>query len=336
MKKQKALAICTTAIGDTILSTPALESLGRVYDLDVVVHKHRLPLFLGNPFINLLYPYRPNLFYRLGLGLRLGGTKYHRVLVLHANSDIKKLLPWLKYELAGNIQGWEDPKHNLVALSPADELHVVNKRLELVAWAGAEPVDHGLKMYLSPAELKDAEDWLVGRGLEAVRPRVILCPGAANAYKCWPADRFGKLAAMLAEAGAKVLVVGSQGEAELAARLMEQAGETKPVLALGEPLRLTAGILARSDLIITNDTGPMHMAVSVGLPVLALFGPTDPDTIGPRAANSMVLKVPRICDPCTTKKCPKNGECMEALALEDVALAAGQMLAKGPGPRGRS
>ncbi len=327
-ERKRVLAISTTAIGDTLLGVPAMISLGLEYDLDVLVHQRQRSLLVGNPYLKLLYPYRNNFFYRLGLAWHLRATRYHRVVILHANHDILKLLPRLKYQRAGNIQGWNDPKLRLEAVAPDPKLHAIDKRLRIAFWAGAVPATLDMRIFLSPQEIEAGESWLVAKGLERDRPRVGLCPGAAQPYKRWPAERFGELAALLKKAGVGVYVLGAAGEKDLYRRLCGAAG-FQPPAALGLELRLSAALLSMSDLLVTNDTGPMHMALAVGLPVLALFGPTDHQTIGPRNPESRVLAVPPTCQPCLTKKCP-HGECMQALQVERVARAAGEMLGQGP------
>ena len=91
-------------------------------------------------------------------------------------------------------------------------------------------------------------------------------------------------------------------------------------------LRLLASVLAAADLLITNDTGPLHMAQAVGTPVLGIYGPTDPETIGPLDPASRFLKVPITCERCLTKDCPYP-KCLEALSAEEVLAEARQMLA---------
>jgi ADP-heptose:LPS heptosyltransferase len=331
MSRPTALAVCTTALGDLLLCTPALEALGRVYELDVLAHRRRLPLLLGNPHISLLYPYRNNFFYRLGLSMRLGRREYDALAVLHANDGILKLLPDLRYRRAANIQGWDRPELNLVALAPDESLHVVDKRLALARWAGAPEVDGRLRVYLSREELARGRAWLADHGLGSA-PTAALCPGAAQVYKTWPPEHFGALLRSLADQGVGVLLIGAKSEKALAARVMQSAGREAAV-ALGLPLRLLAGVLAGVDLLISNCTGPLHLAQAVGAPVLGLYGPTDPATIGPRGSGNRVLQTPRTCDPCTTKAC-QDPKCMAALGPEAVLETALDMLAP-PGAGGR-
>jgi ADP-heptose:LPS heptosyltransferase len=338
MSRPAVLAACTTAIGDTVLCTPALMALGRDFDVDVLVHQHRLPLLLHNPFLRQLYPYRNNPLFRLYLAGALAGKRYHRLLVMHANDDLMKLMPWLRYQKASSIQGWRNPhlKIDYLALDPT--LHLVDRRIMLARWAGAhpQPEDRAMRVFLTGEELARGERWLEDKGLSAGRPRVGLVLGASHVFKRWPEERFGLVARDLARQGVGVVILGGGHEVGLAERAQAAAGEPLP-MGHQLDLRLLSSILARLDVLVTNDTGPLHLCQAVNTPVLGLFGPTDPFTIGPREAMHRVIKVPAICEPCLTKTCP-DAKCMRAIPTERVLEVVGDMLARpqfGRGGEGR-
>lgn len=323
MKRERALAICTTALGDTLLCTPALSVLGRKFDLDVLVHQKRLPLLQSNPHIKQLFSYRNNDLVRLFLGFRLFYRRYSRVVVLHANSDVRKLLPFLRYEQAWNMQGWENKAKRLYAMVPDPSQHVIEKRLNLTDLVGADSDPSAMWVYLSDEELQKGRAWLAEKGLQDKKV-VALCPGAAQVYKTWPAESFGWVAKRLAQKQAACLVVGSAAESDLAEKVSKASGK-QLVKALGLPLRLSAAVLSQVEFLITNDTGPMHLCQAVGRPVLALFGPTDARTIGPILPGSRILETPRTCEKCLTKAC-KDPVCMRALDKEKVLAEALAML----------
>ncbi|MFH1033188.1 MAG: glycosyltransferase family 9 protein [Pseudomonadota bacterium] len=328
MSRPAILAACTTAIGDTVLCTPALMALGRSFDVDVLVHQHRLPLLTGNSFLRGLYPYRNNPFNRAWLAAMLCKHKYDSLVVLHANDDLIKLMPYLRYQRAGNIQGWQDPTLSLMELKVDRGLHVVQQRLALAQWAGAalQEGDADMKIFLEPHELEEAEAWLCERGLPRERERVGMVLGASHIFKRWPPERFGRVARALVRQGAEVIVVGGPHEAYLAKRAQREAGvRLRTGLNLG--MRQLAAVLSRLDVLITNDTGPLHLSQAVNTPVLGLFGPTDPVTIGPVHYDMhRVIKVPATCTPCLTKTCP-DPVCLEAIQEKDVLSLVLQMLA---------
>lgn len=150
---------------------------------------------------------------------------------------------------------------------------------------GATPV---MRLAVTPEQSRAADDILARAGLEPSRldstvaprgPLIVLNPGGNNEKKRWPTERFGALAAHLATArGATVLLSGSPGERELTAGIAAGAGRGRAIdlASLGVSLGALKAILARADLLITNDTGPRHIAAAFGTPVVSLFGPTDP------------------------------------------------------------
>lgn len=328
MSRPAVLAACTTAIGDTLLSTPALAALAGSFDLDVLVHQMRRPLLEDNPHIRRLYTYRSNLLFRLALAMTAGRRHYHRLLIMHANPSFLPLIKYLDFEQSGNIQGYQDEALDLVDVAVDHEAHTIDQRLALAQWAGAEPTPGPMRIYLSFEETWQAVRWLSSCDLDVERPMVAMCLGTAQPQKFWPAERFGRVARALMDDGAQVLVVGSRHESRLFRRAEEAAGS--PLIpVLGMDLRFSAALLSQMDLLVTCDTGPMHMAVAMDTPVLAIFGPTSPELFGPRGDCHRVLRLPLTCHPCLERGCPdpERPECLRALEPETVIDEARAMLA---------
>lgn len=330
MSRQAVLVACTTAIGDTLLSTPALAALAGAYDVDVLVHQQRRPLLEENPNIRELYTYRSNVFFRAALALTVGRRHYHRLLIMHANPSFLPLVKHLNFEKGGNIQGYSDKARGLEAVAVDPTKHTIDQRLALAAWAGAEPIDTGMRIYLRTDELQQTSRWLRSCGISFDRPVVAMCLGTAQPQKFWPAERFGRVAGALMKNGAQVVVVGSAAETHLFRRAEKAAG--RPLIpVLGMELRFSAALLSHVDLLVTCDTGPMHMAVAVDTPVLAIFGPTSPGVFGPRGRGHRVLAMPMTCEPCLERKCPRP-QCLEALESPTVINVARNMLGLHPEP----
>jgi len=136
-----------------------------------------------------------------------------------------------------------------------------------------------------------AADWLHARGIAGDRPIVALHPGSGGRWKCWPAERFGRLASMLGERqAAQVLVIGGPADMGLLQPFRTALGTARAIEADRLPLRHLAAILARCSLYIGNDSGVTHLAAAAGCPTLALFGPTDDRVWGPRGAKVTILR----------------------------------------------
>ncbi len=320
--KPRALAISPTAIGDTLLGFPAMDALAREYRLDAIVHMRYTALLAGRSGINRVFAYRNSPLMRIWLGLRLAPYRYERVVIMHANDNILRLLPLLRYERAANLQGWKREDLRLTPLDTSDTPHMVDKRLALAKWCGVDAKPAEMQIELTPEDMQAGADWIRENGLRKDR-LIAICPGAALVYKRWPVERFGAAARELAREGWDLAVLGSKAEQGLFESIRAQCPQAAPLM--GRSLRLAAAVLAQSRMLIGNDTGTMHMALAVGCPVLIVFGPSSPETFGPRDPRSRILRVELSCEPCDFMKC-KDPRCLSALKTETLLKEAREML----------
>jgi lipopolysaccharide heptosyltransferase I len=154
------------------------------------------------------------------------------------------------------------------------------------------------------------------------RPYAVLLPGSNWATKRWPVERFGQLVGPLRERfGLRTVVAGGRED--------EQLGNSIPgaVNLVGRTtLRQLVGLLQRAELVIANDSGPMHIAAALGRPLLALFGPTNPIRTGPYRRGDCVLRLDLPCIPCYRRKC-SHQNCLIGLQIEPVLALAHKQLA---------
>ncbi|HVG94439.1 MAG TPA: lipopolysaccharide heptosyltransferase II [Planctomycetota bacterium] len=164
------------------------------------------------------------------------------------------------------------------------------------------------------------------------RPLVTIEPGGAyGTAKRWPEAAYAELCRRLVlEDGAEVVLVGTSDAAALHARIAAAAGAPLRSAAGATDLPRLAALLARARLLVTNDTGPMHLAAAVGTPILALFGSTDPDVCGPRGTGPITVLRDRVpCSPCWLRVCPIEGHpCLDPMRVERVLDAARRLLAR--------
>jgi heptosyltransferase-2 len=165
-------------------------------------------------------------------------------------------------------------------------------------------------------------------GAGEARPLVALCPGSTNSRaKRWPSERFAALADMLAErAGAQVVLVGAGEESDISEEVARLTRRRPHVLTGKTSLAQTAALLSVADLLVTNDTGPAHVAAAVGCPVVVIFGPTNPETTRPFSALAEVVRKPPECAPCMLRDCPIDHRCMTAITAEEVFERAARAL----------
>ena len=147
-------------------------------------------------------------------------------------------------------------------------------------------------------------------------------PGAGWGAKCWPAESYGAVAKALAERGMAVVVNHGPEEETLAQAVRDSSGGTAHPMkcSVGELIALTR----RASLFVGGDTGPMHLAAALGVPVVALFGPTRPERNGPYATRSIVLRSPDSLDNSSHTQVPDEG--LQSIEPQQVIAAADELL----------
>lgn len=157
-------------------------------------------------------------------------------------------------------------------------------------------------------------------------PRLAVCPGAEyGPAKRWPVDRFAEVVREVsARSAAQWIIVGTSADHDLADALMAAAPGRLTDLTGQTTLAQLAQELASCDLLLTNDTGTMHLAAALGVPLVAVFGSTEPRWTGPMGENHTVLRHHVPCSPCFKRQCPLATEryrCLEAVTAAEVTDA---------------
>lgn len=128
------------------------------------------------------------------------------------------------------------------------------------------------------------------------------------------------------ELGFKILLLGGKGEAEIGSEI-ESKMVSRPLNLIGKTsVREMMALISEMDLVVTNDSGPMHVAAAFDRPIVALFGPTDHTTTSPVCSNFRIVRHETECAPCLKRKCPEDHRCMSAVSVEDVIGAVNEVL----------
>jgi lipopolysaccharide heptosyltransferase II len=198
-----------------------------------------------------------------------------------------------------------------------------------------EAVSQALAWPVDANETYDVEKFLIARGVAPSDPVVIIHPGAGAPAKRWPPERYGQVAdALMEQYGVKIVVTGSRSELGLAWWVAAEMWHDPIVLAGETSLGELGALLARADLVIGSDSGPLHLAVAVGTPTLHMYGPVDPQQFGPwapeQAESHRVLVSPRHCVPCNRlDQAPEelvHHPCMAEIPVASVLEAATALL----------
>ncbi|MFN2383885.1 MAG: glycosyltransferase family 9 protein [Gemmatimonadota bacterium] len=192
----------------------------------------------------------------------------------------------------------------------------------LAAAVTGRPVAEQYPVAIGTADRAAAEALYAAGGPAEARRLVGLFPGSNASSRRWPAERFAALASRLGADGARVILFGGPGDQPLTAAIAAAARPAPLDWAGRTPLLTLAACFQRLDLLVTNDTGPMHLAAAVGTPILDLCGAADARVTGPRGTASRVLVHPIHCRPCVKNTCAYNLGCMRGLAVERVRSEA--------------
>ncbi len=200
--------------------------------------------------------------------------------------------------------------------------HRVEQNLALAEGAGARETGYRFPLRISAEAETTVDNWLATRGL---RDFFVLSPGGGWRSKCWPPERFGELCRELAQRHAWRGVVNyGPGESELAEAVCQAA-------APAEPSRFSTGLpqlmalLRRARIVVAGDTGPLHVAVALGTPVVGLYGPTDPRQTGPYCSTDIVVRNARP-EETTYKRGNQYAATMLSITVEQVLAAVEKRL----------
>ncbi len=321
------LLINSTALGDLLFSTPAIRALKETYPdwrLDLLINPAFAALMAPNPHLERLISFPGRSWRLFPLMRELKHANYDLVIILHGNDPEATLLAWaagspyiigsagspLSFAYAARVER-QDPLE-----------HAIERRLNFIRLLGADTPDKSMQLFLAPGE-EDRAGALLSRHFGG-SPSLLAAfhPTGSGSYKWWPREYFAALGDYLHETyGASFLIISGRWdrpEAEaLAARLRG------PSLVTGGrlPLPTVAALLNRCRLLVANDSGPLHMALALKVPSIALMGADHPRRVGPYQVEWGVFlyRKEEVCgqEHCLNQRCPDN-RCLQAIQVGEV------------------
>jgi len=199
------------------------------------------------------------------------------------------------------------------------EVHQVDAYKRLLAPLGIEPSNTAPKLFVSAKEIETSKELLYKRGYRKGSPLIGINPGAAyGSAKCWPPERFRELADRLSKK-ATIVFFGDTLTEGLVKEICQGLSERVINLAGITNLRELASLIKDCTVLVTNDSGPMHIANALNTPVVALFGSTDDRATGPYGQQESVIHKRPSCSPCFKRTCPIDFRCMKEISVEEVA-----------------
>lgn len=326
------LIIGPSWVGDTVISQSLLKLLiqqNPAAQIDYLAPPWTLPLLARMPEVRrgISNPFGHGAL-RLGarhaLGKSLRDRAYDQALVL-PNSWKSALIPWFAgIPLRTGFRG--EARWGLLTdvrqLDAAALPQMVQRFAALALPAGAA-LPPSLPQPTLQSTTAQQQALLARLGLPTDKPAIAFCPGAEyGPAKRWPEVHFSALARLLAARGCVVWLIGSPKDHAVAEAIAQGAAGSCINLCGKTDIAEAADLLAASQLVVTNDSGLMHVAAAVGRPVIALYGSSSPQFTPPLSADARVLTLNIECSPCFERECPLGHfKCLKDLSPERVFAA---------------
>lgn len=328
------LVVSPNWLGDAVLALPALANLRRSFPearISLLVRQWLSQLFRSLPFIDELVelPSRGELIWA-ATALRQRDFELALLLPNSFRTALISRLAGIPHRV-GYVADGRGPLLTVgVCPSSGTTLHQADSYLGLLRSLQWDAWSRPTECLLPPGSDAEVEKLLTDSGLPSHTLLIGMTPGAAyGTAKRWPTDRFAAAADLLIDRlGATVLLFGSPREASLTRAIRERMRGAAIDFGGRTTLTELSGLLSRCALLLTNDTGAMHLASALGIPCVALFGPTDPRRTGPLGSGHRVLHDPPACSPCRYRDCPIDHRCMQTLDVERVVAAVEALLTR--------
>lgn len=331
------LVVSSTAIGDTLLSTPAIRAVRERYPhAKIIAHFNvkNMELFENNPHIDGIIPYYGGYkkFFKTILEFRK--HKFDLALIFHGNEPQATPMAYLggakfivkvpvpkKWEflISNKTNGFDNPWNH----------HAIDVRLKAASFVGCKENTKEMILLVDEKERDLIRKLLEERKIKNGKKLIGFQIGATNKFKMWPPEKFIELGKKIIKHynDIVIIVLGSKQEKKLAKFVTEQIGQNAISLAGLLRLKELKALVEKLHLLITNDTGTMHMAIALKTKTVCLFCPTNAWGVGPIQDMYLhkIIQKDKPCDPCITKKC-KNPFCMDLIEVDEVFQAVKESL----------
>ncbi len=318
-------------VGDTILSYPTVQRLKTAFPdrhLAILTPHHLIGLWKTFPYVDEVISFEKkggldSIWQDLEIGLSIRKRMFDLAIILPKSfhSAFQIYLTRIPVRIGYKEEGRSFfLTHSIERKGEVLRIHRVHYYQKLIEPLEVSGVAPSPRIFLRVEDRNWADQYLKGLGLSNGKILVGLNPGATYGMaKCWSPSRFGELGRRLFEKwDASILIFGRKEEQFIAKEILDHLkGGGVDLTGRTELLQLAA-LLERCHLLVTNDTGTMHMATAVGTPVVAIFGSTDANITGPWGEGHRVIKKDVSCSPCLKRVCPTDHRCMEWITVDEV------------------
>jgi len=342
----RILVVRLSAIGDVVRTIPAVKALRTAVPgafIGWAVEDKAASILEGSPYIDRLHvmprrTWRQN-YMRVGpfwrFIRRIRDTGYQIALDFHGNAK-SGMVSWLSgaQHRIGFARGYCKELNHMATtrhvVPPGKRINRYERNFSLIeSVIGVRPHDLDVDVPIGES-VRGEVDTFLGQWRDHARLLVAVHPVTSRPFKVWPASAYANVCDELATGAEPCQVVLTWGPGELdatakVARLAETQIKLAPPM---DSLKHFAYLVSRADLYFGGDTGPMHIASTMGTPVVAIFGSTDPVVNGPFRKPHRVLYADLECSPCNERKCGRAHECMARITPGDAVSAIRELLAE--------
>ncbi|MDD5130190.1 MAG: lipopolysaccharide heptosyltransferase II [Candidatus Omnitrophica bacterium] len=335
---RRILIARTDRLGDVLLSTPVIKALRQKYPqayISMMVSPYTREALEGNPDLDEVITFDKNIKNSKGwlATLKFAGIlrkkKFDLAIVLHPTKRVHLLVflagipKRLGYDHKFGFLLTDKIKHT----KQYGEKHESEYALDLVRFLGVEPLDKSLYMPIKQESEKWVEDLFAQAQIKNGDQILVIHPTASCHSRIWPAARYAQVADRLIQKyGFKVVIVSGPGDVQKSQEVIKNMHSPALDLSGKTSISQLASLLKRCHLFISTDSGPMHVASALGIPVITIFGRSQaglsPKRWGPLGEKSRILYKTVGCTVCLAHNCQKNFACLRATTVEDVLSAA--------------
>jgi heptosyltransferase-2 len=329
----------TNWVGDAVLTTPAVRAVRENFPearISLLAKPWVAPVFYNNPHVDNILVYESEGRHRGWIGKSrlvrdLRRQRFH-LAVLFQNAFEAALLVYLA-GVPARVGYDSDCRGALLTRRIPDDRrcrggHHVDHYLEILKGASLKPGSKALTLELSEGERDKAKEILGENRIGPGQPLIGINPGATfGSSKRWPLERYAALCDRISSTwGAQIIVLGGPGERAAGRRLSSLVKEGCTNLCGRTTLREAAAVIEKCQLFVTNDSGLMHVAAALNIPLVAIFGSTDPVATGPTNEQSRIVQAATSCGPCLKRECPEDHRCMNEISVDQVCVVVDEMM----------
>lgn len=318
-------------VGDTILTYPSVQQLKSFFPqahLAILVPDHLVDLWRTFPYIDEILSFRKevkmNLVWEDLRTIKTLKNKNFDLAIIFPrslHSALQVFLAGIPIRIGYQSEGRSVfLSHRIPRTEEVLRIHRIYYYQRLIEFFGKVETPPSPKIFLKEEDRQWADQTLKDLGVQDGELLIGMNPGATyGVAKCWPAERFGELGKRLSEKfQVRIILFGKKEEQSTVGKICQFLGRNGIDLAGRTSLIQLTTLLERCRLLITNDTGTMHVAAAVGTPVVAIFGSTNPATTRPWGEKHVIVRKKLPCSPCLKRVCPTDHRCMNLITVDEV------------------